>query len=432
MARRWNSKSVKSFAQGNNPVRVMQDKCESLIIQAVDNGWQGPPYDPFALCKILNIQLIANPDIPDARIFLSLFKPTIEYNPNQSSRRIKFSIAHEIAHTLFNDWEESTHYRHEKSHSASIDWELESLCNLGASELLLPFSTIPELAAIEPNLKVLLHLQKVYDVSLEALTIRFVKNTNSSCLVFVASPVDERPKYKIDYLLKSEFCKVKTNNVTTVPESSYICEPHRVGEVFFIKEDWLSDENTVLEGFALPPNKNSLYPRVLCILRSPEAALEKNTRGIKYVTGDVTEPKKVGNRILTFVVNDKSIMWGGGVAKLVGKKHSDAQIAYKSWCMLGERKLGSNFVFEAEEDLTICALVAQKGFGSSLVPRIKYVALGSCFEQLSELAIKTNSSIHMPRIGMGQASGSWEIIEEMIFNRITSKDIKTFVYDYSP
>ena len=72
-------------------------------MNAIENGWSGPPYDPSQLADLLNISLIPTEDVADARTRTISNKLHIEFNPNRPPARLRFSIAHELAHTLFPD-----------------------------------------------------------------------------------------------------------------------------------------------------------------------------------------------------------------------------------------------------------------------------------------------------------------------------------------
>jgi hypothetical protein len=49
--------------------------------------------------------------------------------------------------------------------------------------------------------------------------------------------------------------------------------------------------------------------------------------------------------------------------------------------------------------------------------------------KLSLAAADHGATIHMPRLGAGQAGGSWSIIEEMINEQLCGAGLKVFVYD---
>jgi hypothetical protein len=39
------------------------------------------------------------------------------------------------------------------------------------------------------------------------------------------------------------------------------------------------------------------------------------------------------------------------------------------------------------------------------------------------------ASVHMPRIGSGQAGGNWDIIEELVDHHLCAQGIRVTVYD---
>ena len=76
-------------------------------------------------------------------------------------------------------------------------------------------------------------------------------------------------------------------------------------------------------------------------------------------------------------------------------------------------------------------LIAQKGYGQSSKPRIRYGALESTLAKLASFARTNDAPVHMPRIGSGYAGGNWSIIEEMIVENLVRKGIDATVYDLS-
>src|SRR5258706_3300429 len=135
----WTNDSVVKFAGGIDPIRRMSERAEELVIEAVERGWKGPPYDPFKLAELLGIKVIPRADIADARtVDGGDGKALIEFNPQMPASRIRFSIAHELAHTFFPDCLERARYRARRMTWHDDDWQLELLCNVGAAEILMP------------------------------------------------------------------------------------------------------------------------------------------------------------------------------------------------------------------------------------------------------------------------------------------------------
>jgi hypothetical protein len=88
--------------------------------------------------------------------------------------------------------------------------------------------------------------------------------------------------------------------------------------------------------------------------------------------------------------------------------------------------------FWSEGDVTLASMIAQHGYGSSPKPRLRYGALVQCLAEVGDRATKSGASVHMPRIGSGQAGGSWELVEEIVYDELPSRGIFTTIYDLPP
>jgi hypothetical protein len=74
-------------------------------------------------------------------------------------------------------------------------------------------------------------------------------------------------------------------------------------------------------------------------------------------------------------------------------------------------------------------MVCQHGYGPSPKPRIRYAHLKNCLEQLATFVIQKQASVHIPRIGCGQAGGSWEIVRELVDEALCRQGVRVTVYD---
>jgi hypothetical protein len=130
-------------------------------------------------------------------------------------------------------------------------------------------------------------------------------------------------------------------------------------------------------------------------------------------------------------VNNKAITWGKDFPVAVRTRWPDAQKEFTQWVFANrpEFKLGSIHVAKLDESLELASLVAQHGYGPSLFPRIQYQALETCLSSVGARARETNASIHMPRIGAGEARGDWNIISELIDETLSRESIPVTVYD---
>ena len=104
----------------------------------------------------------------------------VEFNPNRPSARVRYSIAHEIAHTLFPDCGERVRHRAFHSELQGDEWQLEAICNVGAAELLMPLGSLKSAKDSDWTIESLLALRQQYEVSMEALLIRIVRLTEGS------------------------------------------------------------------------------------------------------------------------------------------------------------------------------------------------------------------------------------------------------------
>jgi O-acetyl-ADP-ribose deacetylase (regulator of RNase III) len=163
-------------------------------------------------------------------------------------------------------------------------------------------------------------------------------------------------------------------------------------------------------------------------------AKSQSNDALKFIHGDILDPRGNEPKIICQLVNDQARFWGGGVAKSVGRKFPDAQRKFSEWIAATPRskRLGSVHFVPAAETLIVASLVGQHGFGPSSSPRIRYAALEQCFEKLSEFASKISATVHMPRLGSGESGGQWETVEEIVRSTLISAEIPVTVYDLPP
>src|SRR5690606_20934843 len=125
----WTNQSVLSLAGDKDPVEAVTQKGRTLILDAIDHGWSGPPFDPFELADYPDIRIPPRHEVRDARMVVSGDDICIQYNPNRPKGRVRFSVAHEIAHTLFPDYQGKVHHRIPLVRATDDEWQLEALCN---------------------------------------------------------------------------------------------------------------------------------------------------------------------------------------------------------------------------------------------------------------------------------------------------------------
>ncbi len=153
---------------------------------------------------------------------------------------------------------------------------------------------------------------------------------------------------------------------------------------------------------------------------------------IKYLVGDATNLKTLGNKVVVHCCNDIGA-WGKGFVLAISKRWPKAELAYRDWYKNranNDFALGSVQLVQVEQDIWIANLIGQNGIRSksNLVP-IRYDAIEQGLEQVASFALINNASIHMPRIGCGLAGGNWQNISTIIDKTLINKRVSVTVYD---
>lgn len=297
---RWTNKSVLLFARGLDPIKEIEKKAREAATKAMDLGWCGPPYDPIHLAEILKARVVPRADIRDARTVSSSGKGSlIEFNPTAPRWRVRFSIAHEIAHTFFPDCGERV--RNRGLHAACVgdDWQLELLCNVAAGELLMPIGSFPSLRNEDLSIERLVQLRETYDVSIEALLMRTAKLAHEPCSAFFCTRIESGPNknsYRLDYLVSSRSFDAKFSS-GVVLNSSLLSHCASIGFTSSGSEKWFKDgQKYSIQCVGIPPLPGGRYPRIAGILKPSTSAQTGNLPAIQYVRGDVLSPRVRGIR----------------------------------------------------------------------------------------------------------------------------------------
>ncbi len=429
----WTDASVILLAGDHDPVSVITERAREVVLEALENGWKGPPYDPFALAELRKIRVIPSQEVVDARTTANAAGTfTLEFNPSRPRARIRYSIAHEIAHTLFPDCARAVRHRGTHEQMAPDNWQLETLCNIAASEILMPVGSLTKEQTTQVNVDVVAELRKKFQVSSEAVLLRLTRLTDRSCLAFAARRDAARSRYFIDYAVASRTWQHHIRTGFALPKSTRAHECTAIGYTTpKVPEKWLATFGEwCVEYLGIPPYPGESFPRVLGIA-SPFTEQPQQLNQISHVKGSAIVPRGTGNRIIVQVVNDRALTWGAGFAKNVRQKWPELQTKFTQWIenSKSEFRLGGVQLTEIEPSLYLASLVAQHGYGPSPKPRIRYRALAEALQKVSSFALERNASLHMPRIGSGQAGGSWEIVSEIIDEVVCRQGVAVTVYD---
>ena len=430
---RWTNKSVRLFAAESDPVTAMENAARLVVLKARDRGWSGPPFNPLEIAKMLGAKVEPNSSVTDACLLSTEDGPKIEFNPLQSRSRVRFSIAHEVAHLLFPDWNKQIRHRGKKETTEDA-WQLEMLCNIAASEFVLPIGSLSSSSSVSP-IEQLMHNRRKYDVSVEAFLLRLARISTDSIGVFFASPVTSSNggrMYRVDYFVGSPTAPRVKLAGRKIPSKSLINRCIAIGHTDRANESWVSGAESTLECVGIPPYPGSVYPRVAALVRFTGS--DDSRTPIRYVHGTIYAPRGGGLKILCQLVNDRAARWGGGVARQSASRfpRAEEEFAQSFRNTAKDHRLGQAIFVSGSDDVVIASLVAQEGYGPSSKPRIRYGALEKCFRAVAARAIADDASIHMPRVGMGAAGGDWNVISEMLKDAMVRVGLSVTIYDPPP
>ena len=430
--KKWFHKSVKRLLAETNaedPIVVIKDRARSLVLDALEKGWTGPPFDALELSRLLGIETIPNDSIFDARI-LPIKKESfiIEYNPFQRATRLNFSLAHEIAHTLFSDCANEIRNRELEPNE---NRELEQLCNIAASEIQLPYAFFSNDANSinEINIENLVSLATKYRASFESLLLRFIDVVDKPCAIMICQ-FNDKTELEIEYSKQSFTFPKKIPSDFKIPKHSkaYDC----------ISPGWSSRESTswgFLDGvwnihfIGLTPLRKDKRARVGVIISPSKENVHLQANKIQIEFGDATKPRGVGAKIIVQVVNTSAAL-GMGFGKSLSKNYPIVKESLVSW---KKRKadfvLGKTQSIEVGKGIYVFQMLAQNGiFSTNGEIPLKYTSLRNCLRELAVFAIQKKATIHMPMIGAGQGKGNWEIIFGMIHDELVSKNLLVNIY----
>jgi Zn-dependent peptidase ImmA (M78 family)/O-acetyl-ADP-ribose deacetylase (regulator of RNase III) len=428
----WTNRSVLQFAGQNEPVLEMEHRARRAVLNAMDAGWSGPPFDPIRLANLLGIETVARQDVADARtVPVEGGRLRIEFNPMRPRGRLRFSIAHEIAHTFLPDCSEAVRHRGGTHVEGPDSWQLEVICNIGAAELLMPMGSFAtELKDAPLRIQTVLELQKRFDVSIEALMLRMLKLSNIPAAVFCASYSEAVKRYRLDYVVPSRTWTPPVRAGLHLPERTAVADANAIGFTAAGSESWIDNEPYAVECVGLAPHPGGVVPRVVGFLLPAKTRLQE-TNALVEVIGDALEPRGKGPRIVAHIVPDIVHPWGGrGFAAALRKRYRSAwqefheRVGYVS----GLLELGSTVRGRLGKDIHVLHMVAQRGFGSSPFPRIRYSALERCLRGLHDWAVELDASVHLPRVGTGEAGGRWVLIRELIDAELAARGVTVTVY----
>lgn len=431
MSKVWQHKSVVNLIResGNTDAEdEIRSRARELVLRALENGWTGPPFNAIELSKFLGYEISPNDAVTDARTVPKGKKDfLIEYNPFQKPTRINFSVAHEITHTLFSDCAEEIRHRED---NPGKNRELEQLCNIGASEIQLPYAVFSNDAnSIEDiTLENLIGLASRYKASLESLFIRFAEVSDKACAIMICAFQDTKT-LSIEYYSKSSTFPTAIPGDFIIPHNSkaYECLSPGWSARETVKWNFLKNQYDIY-CIGLSPLRKDNRGRVGIIISTHKNEILQN-RKINLEFGDATKPRGAGVKIIAQVVNTSGGL-GLGFGKSLAKNYPLVKSTLSEWKEEKDKfRLGETKLIQVKNDTYVFQMLAQKGlFEKNGEIPLKYSSLRQCLIDLREACLHLNATVHMPMIGAGQAKGDWNIISGMIHDELINKGIDVNIY----
>lgn len=457
----WTNASVLAFAGTSDPMEHATATARQLLAEAAANGMVGPPVDVMDLAALLGIGLRPHNDVADASIgpgggtdspvdylpqapLRGLLPHTtplvITYNPTRPKARLRFSVAHEIAHGLFPDVGERV--RHRTASGALPEaheddsWEVELLCNVIAAELLLPPAAVEGLLDIDPDIDFFMETRRRWGVSTEALLRKIVSGSSRpmSLLALSWTASTANVPLRVDYVAASargvEEVPVRKGNL--IADTATLSRCTAIGQTVRGSVE-IEGKFFAVQAVGIPGYPGQVLPRILALFE-PSSTAPRHAE-IRYEQSDLAHLEPSDRPIIIgHVVTDAAHTWSRrGIAAALSGRYPQAARAFRSWSVANpdNLKLGQVHVVDQHcptGTVWIASLVAQHGYGPSGEARLRYDALGNALREVAALAERTGAAVHVPRIGAGQAGGRWDLIEDLLAEHLTSDGIEVTVH----
>lgn len=192
-------------ALSNDPEEIIRHKVQEKLIEARSIEWSGPPFNPKIVASLMGIKCEPSEELvysEDAELHpMEGGRLVIKYNSVKPKTRQNFSIAHETVHAFFPDFKEMIQERRrDKIGKFDPQDEVEFLCDLGASEILLPFPEFQKsVSEYGIGIDAFEYLRGLYEASREATAIRMMRATLFPCaVVFFDYGLSPNEKDKIE------------------------------------------------------------------------------------------------------------------------------------------------------------------------------------------------------------------------------------------
>lgn len=163
----------------HDPAQAVRAKARAVVDEFVGVFGGEPPFNLEAMASLRGLEISQDPPkhSSDSEIAPVAGKVVLRVNRERPLVRQRFSVGHEIGHTLFPEYQLEVRCRKPSGRTwADPNDQIESLCDVAASELLFPSPWFDEAVAnLTLTARSLQELADRYQASSEATIRRFVE-----------------------------------------------------------------------------------------------------------------------------------------------------------------------------------------------------------------------------------------------------------------
>lgn len=169
---------------------AIRRRARDLVATATALGWSGPPFDVAELASLSGLRVSYNAELK-ADQDACVMPGVVLLNPAKPRVRQRYSLAHEVGHTLFPDYAAELKRAGRLWRRDGDESEFEQLCQVAGAELLMPLAPFLEGVAREGrDLVAVLRLADAFEASTEATARRLIETEMSEAIGLLVRPID--------------------------------------------------------------------------------------------------------------------------------------------------------------------------------------------------------------------------------------------------
>lgn len=157
-------------------------------------GWEGPPFSMNELASVRGLKVATSFEFADDQD-ACVMPGQVLLNARKHRVRQRYSVAHEVGHTLFPDYETAVRRAGRLWRRDGDDSEFEQLCQVAGAELLLPLGAFLDAVGRHGlGLAGVLTVAELFDSSIEASARRLVETAEEPLVALFLRPQDSETR----------------------------------------------------------------------------------------------------------------------------------------------------------------------------------------------------------------------------------------------